>query len=191
MHQHITRLALTNGDAVSKAAIDLIAAIKNKSNWLGDEQKHDLKSLSKIFSKIANSNKNSPDDAPRATRAAQHCIQEMRTPLRVRSLRVGTSGAAMEATAETAAPDGGNVASKPRELIVKSGLAGLPKRIVRELQALDSNDDHVDALPARSTRSHTCKASSASNMARALCTAAAIANCCVMPQAASARQYPL
>ena len=94
-------------------------------------------------------------------------------------------------TQEVASQEEDDAASTPPELIVESGLAGLPKRLTNELRALESDGDHSAATPAQSTRSRTRKPSTITNMARALCTAAAIANCGVTPQAAAARQYPL
>ena len=81
-------------------------------------------------------------------------------------------------------------AQSPSQLIVESGLQGLPKRIMRELNALRSNNDHQDASPARSTRSKTRTSTSVSNMARALCTAAAVANCAVSARQAATRTLP-
>ncbi len=49
MHKHITRPALTDGDVLAKAAHDLIAALKRRQNWLGDEQHHNLESLENVF----------------------------------------------------------------------------------------------------------------------------------------------
>ena len=52
---------------MSKAAHDLITALRGKQNGLGDEQKHDLQRLSKIFKDVANTQKhNSPVVQPTA-----------------------------------------------------------------------------------------------------------------------------
>ena len=76
-----------------------------------------------------------------------------------------------------------------QRLIVAS--RGLPKRCTRELQALQSNQQMDAEPPANRTRAKTRKTSSMTSMAKAFCTAAAIANCCISPQKAAARQFPL
>ena len=116
--------------------------------------------------------------------------KERQPETRVPSPRVDST----EPPFEASVPDAPQLiveSSPPRsQQIVESG-NNMPRRLQRELQALQSDADHVDVPPARSTTSRTRSASSVSNMARALCTAAAIANCCVAPRKASARQFPL
>ncbi len=60
MHKQITRPALTDGDVLAKAAHDLIAALKRRQNWLGDEQCHDLESLADVFQEAASGKNASP-----------------------------------------------------------------------------------------------------------------------------------
>ena len=53
VHKCVTKPALTPGDVMSKAARDLTKALQGKSDWLGEEQKHDLQQLSTIFKEAA------------------------------------------------------------------------------------------------------------------------------------------
>ena len=79
----------------------------------------------------------------------------------------------------------------PQRLIVESGPKAMPKRVQRELRALtDSDNDHADVPPARSTRSQTRATRSMSNIAKAMCAAAAITNCRVSAHKAASRQFP-
>ena len=55
MHRWITQPAFTAGDALSRAAHDLIKALKGKPNWLNDGQAHDLTKLGSILSDVATS----------------------------------------------------------------------------------------------------------------------------------------
>ena len=45
MHKHITQPAITAGNVISKAAHDLISALKGKRNDIGEQQQHDLQCL--------------------------------------------------------------------------------------------------------------------------------------------------
>ena len=215
LHKHITRPPLTDGDVVAKAAHDLSAALGRKQNWLGDEQMRDLKRLSEIFSEIARMKAKekeqkeklaSKETHPNLRAAQEKAIKQhsqMRTPTprveeaqaapRVKETqaepRVAQQGTTTMATQEAASRAHKDAASPPPELIVESGLKGLPKRLTKELQALRSTRDHEDAPPAKSTRSRS--AGRGSTMARALCAAVAVTNCCVAPQKAAARTFPL
>jgi len=164
---------------VSKAAHDLIKSLEGKQNGLGDEQKHDLQRLSRIFKDVANKKKEHSPAVQTEAVTAQRQRSEKPSEPRVPSPRVGT------ASEQQATPP-----LTPR-LIVESGARSMPKRAQRELHALQDDADHVDQPPAHSTRSRTRAASSASTMARALCTAAVIANCGVEARQAASRQYPL
>ncbi|KAL7529278.1 hypothetical protein ACHAWF_002917, partial [Thalassiosira exigua] len=70
MHRWITQPALTAGDAISRAAHDLIKALKSKPNWLNDGQAHDLQKLGNILSDVATSadEENSPAPASKEVR---------------------------------------------------------------------------------------------------------------------------
>ena len=180
MHKYVTQPALTPGDVMSKAAHDLIKALRGKKNWLGDKQQYDLKKLSNIFKDVATKTRlTSPSPAETKTTPSKQ-QEERHTQPRVPSPRVRSIMPQPEAPAIGAS-----------ELIVESGANGLPKRLQRELQALECEADHIDLPPAARTRSKTRSATSFSNMARAMCTVAAFAGCCVSPQQVSARQYPL
>ena len=181
MHKYVTQPALTKEDLVCKAAQDLIKALKGKINKLGDEQEGDLKELSSIFQQVATQHAHSPQrnqsPVPQQQQSRRRQQEKAAEP-RVPSPRV-----------ESIEPPQAPAAAEP-QLIVESG-QNMPKRLQRELQALQSDTDHSASAPAQSTRSKTRSARSVSNMARAFCTAAAIANCCVNPRQAAARQFPL
>ena len=96
MHKHITQPALTEGDAIAKAAHDLTAAIKGRQNWLGDEQKHDLQQLSNIFNEIATTKRQPQEQlADKEThpnlRAAQEQAMKRYSPAKVPTPRVERS----------------------------------------------------------------------------------------------------
>ncbi len=87
LHKHITRPALTEADAIVKAAGDLRAALKGKQNWVGDKQVQDLRKLSSVFTDIAEP----PETEPRiSTRHPEALAPRVPTP-RVLSPRVGAS----------------------------------------------------------------------------------------------------
>ena len=52
-HKSITGPAVTHGDAIVKAARDLITALKRKPGAKGDEQMRDLKRLGQVFGEVA------------------------------------------------------------------------------------------------------------------------------------------
>ncbi|KAL7525184.1 hypothetical protein ACHAXR_004198, partial [Thalassiosira sp. AJA248-18] len=194
MHKHITQPALTQGDVVSKAAHDLIEALKGKNNWLGQEQERDLKQLSSIFKEVATAKQNSPQQVKVVDAHPESRVPSPRVPTsRVQAEDDATTRQPTEAAAQeqvVASIPEGLMASIPEGLIVESAANGLPKRLQRELKGLDSNGDHDDSPPASGTRSKTRSSNSMTAMARALCTAAVIANCCVTPHQASARTFP-
>jgi len=181
MHKHITQPALTQGNVVSKAAHDLIKALQGKQNWLGDEQKHDLKQLSAIFQDVAQrTTPDAPDETkPLPTPRVQPPRVVMKRPAELQlDSRVHLPRVEVQET-EPEEPE------EAPQLIVESG-QNMPKRLQREIHALRADQDHADEPPARCTRSRMRKASSVSSMARAMCIAAAVANCCIVPKQTAA-----
>jgi len=174
MRKYVTQPVSTPGDVIYKAAQDLIKALGRKSNWLGDEQKHAIKRLSSIFNEVAQQ-KQQEWDVPASPLSVPH---QSVSPQRVAPQRV--------ATPPTLVPPASTHPVSVSPSIVEAG-ANMPQRIQQELQALECNDNHVDAPPAYRIRSRTRCSTSVTNMACALCTAAAIENCCVTSQKAAAR----
>ena len=95
---------------MSKAAHDLIKALKEKHNWLGDKQAHDLQQLSSIFKDVASKAKADSPPAPATAPPSRQTHKKTQPEQRVPSPRVKPSSEPQEVAPEPAP-----------QLIVESG----------------------------------------------------------------------
>ena len=116
-HKYITWPAITHGDVVVKAALDLARALRGKTVVKSKEQMRDLTQLSEIFSQLA---KADPDAASKQV-ATDHSPCPIPSQLAPPAQRVGLPG--MMGVPAGPTPVGLALHRNPSQLIVESSTA--------------------------------------------------------------------
>ncbi len=131
LHKHITQPALTDGNAITKAARDLSLALRGKRNILGDKQEYNLNQLSTLLQEVADISNSQVTDEE------SHPDMRVSAP-RVPSPRVHTNPAGLEELENKTAPP----------IPAKREWVRVPSRAVQEAQALDVETEIDNKPPA-------------------------------------------
>ena len=201
-HKYITWPAITHGDVVTKAALELVKALKGKPIMKTQEQMRDLTALSEVFSQLAATNQEAAALPTHQVQPAPPPPTRTSAPWRAPSGHTshtpGQHTPPVERTDDVpdATDSSSNDTTPSAPVLVPAPDASPPPPMpplngsLRQDDAPPHTEDD-DRPPAARTRSKTRLAATMGAICHALCASSASASTSITPRQAAGRKYPL